>query len=101
MSPRHSRTVCREKNLNPFHFVNIDFIISTITDKPLFLILQQLVLQLRNVMSQVDTRILPEFLARLHPRPQEDGVLCSINKSGMNSALSTLKGRRYETLAQR
>ncbi|MBE9003786.1 hypothetical protein IQ259_02910 [Fortiea sp. LEGE XX443] len=49
--------------------MNTDSIISTITDKPLFLILQQLVLHLRNVMSQVDNRILPESLTRLHPHP--------------------------------
>ncbi|MGH1397266.1 MAG: hypothetical protein ACRAVC_25010 [Trichormus sp.] len=59
--------------------MNTDSIISTVIDKPLFLI-QQLVLYLRNVMSQVDTHSLPEFLGRLHPHPQADGVLRSFNK---------------------
>ncbi|MBD2477612.1 MULTISPECIES: hypothetical protein [Nostocales] len=45
--------------------MNTDSIVSTITDKPLFLIPQQLALHLRNVMSQVDNPNVPEFLARL------------------------------------
>ncbi|MGH1392413.1 MAG: hypothetical protein ACRAVC_00035 [Trichormus sp.] len=59
--------------------MNTDSIISTVTDKPLFLI-QQLVLYLRNVMSQVDSRIVPDSPDRLHPHPPGDGVLRSINK---------------------
>ncbi|MEH1769257.1 MAG: hypothetical protein V7L30_23050, partial [Nostoc sp.] len=43
--------------------------ISTVTDKPLFLVLQHSELQLRNVMSQIDILILPETLASLHTHP--------------------------------